>query len=312
MLGVLCKARLFWDCICVDTHLPRYEALVYVLPHFDALTHVVIRVSSAFIFQTFAEVWYSIFLKFSSFKSFKVCWIFVKRTYFKSLLKVFHFKSLLKVFYRSPEGLLSICVHLSKVCWRSTRFLQKFAEGLLSVSKTRWVKFYFGLTLHIFQHDSSLPGHCLWKMCATPGASHCIKPGCLPGCLARRPLCRKVNLPSSVARRPVCHKVNLPSSVARRPLCHKVNLPSSVARRPLCHEVNLPSCVARWPLCHEVNLPSFVARRPLCHEVNLSSCVARRPGVVPQSKSTEFCSSAAVVLRSKSIELCSSAAVVPK
>ena len=32
--------------------------------------------------------------------------------------------------------------------------------------------------------------HCLWKMCATPGASHCIK----PGCLARRPLCYKVNL----------------------------------------------------------------------------------------------------------------------
>ena len=33
----------------------HYEALAYVLPHFDALTQVVIRVSSAFIFQTFAE-----------------------------------------------------------------------------------------------------------------------------------------------------------------------------------------------------------------------------------------------------------------
>ena len=40
----------------VDTHLPRFEALAYVLPHFDALTHVVILVSSAFIFQRFAEV----------------------------------------------------------------------------------------------------------------------------------------------------------------------------------------------------------------------------------------------------------------
>ena len=47
-------------------------------------------------------------------------------------------------------------------------------------------------------------------MCATPGA--CIK----PGCLARQPLCQKVNLPSSVARRPLCHKVNLPTYEARR------------------------------------------------------------------------------------------------
>ena len=52
----------FLDCIFVDTHLPRFEALVYVLPHFDALTHVVILVSSAFIFQRFAEVCYSVFM----------------------------------------------------------------------------------------------------------------------------------------------------------------------------------------------------------------------------------------------------------
>ena len=30
---------------CVDTHLPRFEAIAYVLPHFDGLTHVVIRVA---------------------------------------------------------------------------------------------------------------------------------------------------------------------------------------------------------------------------------------------------------------------------
>ena len=69
--------------VVVDTHLPRFEALAYVLPHFDALTHVVIRVSSAFIFQTFAEVCYSVFVNRSSFKSvlnlrkayiFWVCW----------------------------------------------------------------------------------------------------------------------------------------------------------------------------------------------------------------------------------------------
>ena len=78
MLGVLCIVscpvqlirEVFRVCIfdvvvvvvVVDTHLPRFEALAYVLPHFDALTHLVIRVSSAFIFQTFAEVCYSVFV----------------------------------------------------------------------------------------------------------------------------------------------------------------------------------------------------------------------------------------------------------
>ena len=63
-------------------------------------------------------------------------------------------------------------------------------------------------------------------MRATPGA--CIK----PGCLARRPLCHKVNLPASCeAQRLLCHKVYLLSCVARRPLFHKVNLPRCEARR---------------------------------------------------------------------------------
>ena len=66
MLGVLCIIgcpvqfirEVSRDCmfVVVDTHLPRIEALAYVLPHFDALTYVVILVSSAFIFQRFAEV----------------------------------------------------------------------------------------------------------------------------------------------------------------------------------------------------------------------------------------------------------------
>ena len=73
--------------VVVDTHLPLFEAIAYVLLHFDALTHVVIRVSSAFIFQTFAKVCYS-----------------VNRSSFKSVLnlrKAYIFKSLLKVYYRS-------------------------------------------------------------------------------------------------------------------------------------------------------------------------------------------------------------------
>ena len=44
--------------------------------------------------------------------------------------------------------------------------------------------------------------HCLWKMRATPGA--CIK----PGCLARRPLCHKVNLPR------LCSAAVMPQSKA--------------------------------------------------------------------------------------------------
>ena len=119
---------------CVDTRLPRFDALAYVLPHIDALTHVVIRVSSAFIFQTFSEVCHCHLLK--------VCWIFVKGTYLKSLLKVYYpcvfaeskrsssksllnlrkaymFKSLLKVFYRSVFNESS-----------KAFIFQKFAESL--------------------------------------------------------------------------------------------------------------------------------------------------------------------------------------
>ena len=65
VLGVLCiggcllqlKREVFRDCIFVsDTRLPRFETLAYALPHFDDLTHVVIRASSAFIILAFAEV----------------------------------------------------------------------------------------------------------------------------------------------------------------------------------------------------------------------------------------------------------------
>ena len=68
------------------------------------------------------------------------------------------------------------------------------------------VKFYFGLSPHIFQHDLSLS---LENVCDSCGA--CIKPG-----LVQRPLCHKVNLLSCVARRPLSHKANLPRCEARR------------------------------------------------------------------------------------------------
>ena len=61
MLGVLCNigcpVQLIREVFSSSsTHLLRFGALADVLPHFDALTHVVILVSSAFIFQRFAEV----------------------------------------------------------------------------------------------------------------------------------------------------------------------------------------------------------------------------------------------------------------
>ena len=56
--NLCCKGSFFRDCIfvVVDALLPRFEALGYVLPHFDELTHVVICASSAFITLAFGEV----------------------------------------------------------------------------------------------------------------------------------------------------------------------------------------------------------------------------------------------------------------
>ena len=87
-------------------------------------------------------------------------------------------------------------------------------------------------------------------MRATAGV--CIK----PVCLARSPLCHKVNLPASCeAQRLLCHKVNLPSCVARRPLFHKVNLPRCEARRgrysTLFHVI--PFHLDLWYFRHRTN-----------------------------------------------------------
>ena len=103
--------------VIVDTHLPRFEALAYILPHFDALTHVVTRVSSVFIFQTFAEVCYSVFENRSSLKSV----LNLRKAYiFKSLLKVYYqfvfaesFKTFILQKFRRPlchKGNLQSCV----------------------------------------------------------------------------------------------------------------------------------------------------------------------------------------------------------
>ena len=73
------KRGFFEIAFVVDTHLPRFEVFAYVFSHFDALTHLVIRGSSAFIFQTFAEVCCSVFVNRSSYKrvlNFRKAYIF--------------------------------------------------------------------------------------------------------------------------------------------------------------------------------------------------------------------------------------------
>ena len=81
-----------------------FEVLAYVLPHFDAIIHMLIRGSSTFIFQTLR----SAILSSWSIHLLQVCWIFLKRTYFKSLLKVYDWSVFAKIkIFQS--------VHLSKV-----------------------------------------------------------------------------------------------------------------------------------------------------------------------------------------------------
>ena len=93
LLGVLYNKGGFFEIafvvVVVDTHFPHFEVLAYILPHVVVLTHVVIRVSSAFILQMFAHVRYSVFANRSSFKS------------VVNLRKAYIFKSLMKVYYQS-------------------------------------------------------------------------------------------------------------------------------------------------------------------------------------------------------------------
>ena len=136
------------------------------------------------------------------------------------------------------------CV-LDSICLRKAYILicvcQVFVESSKAFNLTPWVKFYFGLSLHIF----SMVRHCLWKMCATPIA--CIKETWLFSSAAVVPPSKSTELRSSSAA-VVPHKVNLIElcSVSAALVPHKVNLPScEVAQRPLCHKVSPPRCEAR-------------------------------------------------------------------
>ena len=94
--------------VVVDTHLPRFEALAYVLPHFDAPTQVVIHVSSTFIFQTYLRVCWRSTIDLSLMN-------LPKHSSFKSVLKVYTLSKILlwiKPSYFSLENACySWCMH---------------------------------------------------------------------------------------------------------------------------------------------------------------------------------------------------------
>ena len=104
---------------------------------FDALTHVAIRVSSAFIFQTFAEVCYSVSVQRSSFKS------------VLNLRKAYTFKSLLKVYFRS----------VFNESWKRSSFkslLKVYTlSNILLWIKPSYVIFFFGKCVLLLVHASN-------------------------------------------------------------------------------------------------------------------------------------------------------------
>ena len=111
----------------------------YVLPHFDALTHVVIRVSSALLF------------------------VFVKRKYFKSLLKVYY----LSVFVESSKAFNTLSLILLWI--KPSYFLA-------------WLVTVFGKCVRLLMHASMKP-RCLSRQLL------CHKVNLPSWVVARRPLC---------------------------------------------------------------------------------------------------------------------------
>ena len=114
----------------------------------------------------------------SSFK--RVCWGLLLSSWSSHLSKFAEVASLSLCIKRSS---FKILLNFRKAC-----IFQEFAEDLLLICVC-WI-------FESVQHP--------WKIWATSGA--CIK----PDCLARRPLCHKLNQPSCVAWRRLHHKVNLP------------------------------------------------------------------------------------------------------
>ena len=112
--------------------------------------------------------------------------------------KIFHLLKLCWIFVKRTY---------LRVSWRSSIDLCLMNLPKRSLSKVCMLEVYTRSKILLWIK----PSYFFWKMRATPDA--CIR----PGCLARRPLCHKVNLPASCeAQRLLCHKLKL-SCVARRP-----------------------------------------------------------------------------------------------
>ena len=155
------------------------------------------------------------------------------------------------------------CV-LDSICLRKAYILicvcQVFVDSSKVFNLTPWVKFYFGLSLHIF----SMVRHCLWKMCATPGAY--INETWLFSSAAVVPPSKSTELPSTLAAVVPQSKSTEWCSSSAAVVPHKVNLTElcSGSAAVVPHKVNLPSCeVAQRPLCHKLSPPRCEARRRL-------------------------------------------------
>ena len=118
--------------------MPRFEELAYVLPHFDELTHVVIRASSAFIIQAFAEVFYSVFVKRLSFKSL----LNLRKAYtFQEFAEGLYYRSVLaesfKTFiFQKFQRPLCHKVNLPSCEVRQRRFIMTCDTGIFGTGQT--------------------------------------------------------------------------------------------------------------------------------------------------------------------------------
>ena len=107
------------------------------------------------------------------------------------------------------------------------------------------VKFYFGLSLHIFQHGSaslSLENVCdYWCMHQTGFSSAAVMPQSkFTELCSLAAVLSQSKFTSCVARQPLCHKVNLLRCEARqRHLAMTCDIFDRQPRRSMCHLMNI-------------------------------------------------------------------------
>ena len=165
---------------------------------------------------------------------------------FSNVLKMLQFLHCLQTW-----TYLSDCLRFASL-WRALCLLN------LPKRSTTWVKFYFGLSLHIF----SLVRHCLWKMCATPGA-RINETGLLSSAAVVRQS-ESTELCSSAAVMPQSKSTELCSLVAVVPQSKSTELCSLAAVVPQTKSTELYSSAAA--LCSSAAVvPQLVAQRPMVY-----------------------------------------------